>query len=83
MSIKNQLHLSFSRIRFNTIVILFLGILGYFLFNEHLAPTVQALPYLLILGCIVICIYILCSDSVTEGEGMDDGLKSDGGSHER
>ena len=41
----------FSQFVKNSLIILSLGVLAYFLLTEHLAHTMGAVPYLLLLSC--------------------------------
>lgn len=61
------------RSRSGVVLLVFLGIGGYFLFTEHLAHTIQALPYLLLLCCIVMVIYMSRSHNPEDGGRKESG----------
>ena len=81
MTEKNELLVPWLRSRPNIALLAFLGIGGYFLFIEHWAHVIQALPYLLVTGAVVMQLFML---SGHDGGGhQDDPLESSGGKHER
>ena len=58
------------RSKTNIALLVFLGIAAYFLLTEHWAHVVQALPYLLVLGCIVMHLFMHHGHS--HGSGGDE-----------
>lgn len=60
-----------ARGRTNTILLVLLVIGGYFLLTEHWAHVIQALPYLLVLGCIVMHLFMHGG----HGHGDEGGLR--------
>jgi hypothetical protein len=84
MSEKNELLVPWLRSRTNIALLVFLGIGGYFLFTEHWAHVIQALPYLLLVGCIVMHLFMHGGHGHGDDGGhQDDQLDSSGGKHER
>ena len=49
---------SWWRNRSNLALVAFLGIGGYFLWTEHQAHVIAALPWVLILGCLVMHLFM-------------------------
>ena len=49
---------SWLRNRSNLALVAFLGVGGYFLWTEHQAHVIAALPWVLILGCLVMHLFI-------------------------
>ena len=60
---------SWWRNRSNLALVAFLGIGGYFLWTEHQAHVIEALPWVLILGCLVMHLFMHGS----HGHGDKDG----------
>lgn len=73
MTEKNEPHVSWLRSRANIALLAFLGIGGYFLLTEHWAHVIQALPYLLVLGCVVMHFFMHGG----HGQGGDGGHQDD------
>lgn len=61
------------RSKFGCVLLVFLGIGGYFLFTEHLVLTVQALPYLLLLCGIVMVVHMSRSHGPADGDSNESG----------
>ena len=59
------------------VLIVFLGIGGYFLISEHLAHAIQAVPYLLLLCCIVMVVHM------SRAQGSEDGDRRESGDQVR
>lgn len=55
---QNERRGTWFRSRANVALLVFLGIIGYFLIMEHWPHVIQALPYLLILVCIVMHLFM-------------------------
>ena len=58
MTDKNSPPAPWLKSRTNIALLAFIGIAGYFLITEHWAHIVQALPYLLVLGCVVMHLFM-------------------------
>ena len=58
MTQEDETRLPWFKSRANITLLVFLGIGGYFLLTEHWAHVIQALPYLLVLGCIVMHLFM-------------------------
>ena len=83
MTEKNELLVPWLRSRPNMALLAFLGIGGYFLFVEHWAHVIQALPYLLVAGAVATHLF-MHSGHGEDGRGhQDNPLESSGGKHER
>ena len=67
---------SWWRNRSNLALVAFLGIGGYFLWTEHQAHVIAALPWVLILGCLVMHLFMRGSHGHGgSGHGDNDGDK--------
>ncbi len=65
---------SWWRNRSNLALVAFLGIGGYFLWTEHQAHVIAALPWVLILGCLVMHLFMHGGHRHGgNGHGDDDG----------
>ena len=69
---------SWWRNRSNLALVAFLGIGGYFLWTEHQAHVVAALPWVLILGCLVMHLFMHGGHG-HGGSGHDDNNGDKGG----
>lgn len=58
MTEKDEPRVSWLRSKNNIALLVFLSIGSYFLLTEHWAHVIQALPYLLVLGCIVMHLFM-------------------------
>ena len=58
MTQEDESRLPWLKSRANITLLVFLGIGGYFLLTEHWAHVIQALPYLLVLGCVVMHVFM-------------------------
>ena len=83
MSEKNELLVPWLRSRTNIASLVFLGIGGYFLFIEHWVHVIQPLPYLLVVGCVVMHLSVHRSHGHgDDGWHRDGQIESIGGKHE-
>ncbi len=60
---------SWLRNRSNLALLAFLGVGGYFLWTEHQAHVIEALPWVLILGCLLMHLFMHGG----HGHGDDNG----------
>ena len=67
----------------NIALLVFLVIGGYLLFTEHRAHLIQALPWILVLGCIVMHLFMHHGHDGTGDGHENDTVKSNGDEHER
>ena len=58
MADKDDLSIPWLRSKANIALLAFLGIIGYFLITEHWAHVIQALPYALVVGCVVMHLFM-------------------------
>jgi hypothetical protein len=54
----NQTSTPWWRNRTNLALAVFVGIGGYFLFTEYRAHFIAVLPWVLVLGCLVMCLFM-------------------------
>ena len=82
---KNELRVPWFRSRVNVALLVFLGIGGYFLFTEHQAHVIQALPFALVLGCVVMHLFMHGGHGhgSEDANHQDDRIESSGDEHER
>ena len=69
---------SWWRNRSNLALVAFLGIGGYFLWTEHQAHVIAALPWVLIIGCLVMHLFMHGGHG-HGGSGHDDNNGDQGG----
>ncbi len=69
---------SWWRNRSNLALVAFLGIGGYFLWTEHQAHVIAALPWVLIVGCLVMHLFMHGGHG-HGGSGHDDNNGDKGG----
>ncbi len=72
MSEQHEPRASWFASRANIALLAFLGIAAYFLLAEHWAHVIQALPYLLVVGCLVLHGFMHGGHGHNHGNGQQD-----------
>ena len=67
--------------RVNIALLIFLSIGGYFLATEHLAHTIQALPFVLLLIFLGVHIYLHWGNDSSGSSGDNDCIEPRGDNH--